>query len=150
MQTPETPSVTPTSTAGPLLPALSVDENVVLPSASASASASVIPTSMDASASPVHGLRMENVFDIIYVCTEKSTVSNDEKIHREITKYVNEEEVLSVSGKTLVSWEEHKVAYPLLSHLVLKYMCIPGTSVLSERVFSTAQGSTKMWGGGCP
>uniref|UniRef100_A0A8C4GFL5 HAT C-terminal dimerisation domain-containing protein n=2 Tax=Dicentrarchus labrax TaxID=13489 RepID=A0A8C4GFL5_DICLA len=35
-------------------------------------------------------------------------------------------------------WREHECEYPLLSKLAKRYLCIPGTSVSSERVFSTA------------
>jgi hypothetical protein len=35
-------------------------------------------------------------------------------------------------------WREHECEYPLLSQLAKRYLCVPGTSVPSERVFSTA------------
>ena len=35
-------------------------------------------------------------------------------------------------------WREHECEYPLLSKLAKRYLCIPGTSVSSQRVFSTA------------
>lgn len=35
-------------------------------------------------------------------------------------------------------WREHECEYPLLSKLTKRYLCIPRTSVSSERVFSTA------------
>ena len=35
-------------------------------------------------------------------------------------------------------WRKHECEYPLLSKLAKRYLCIPGTSVSSERVFSTA------------
>lgn len=35
-------------------------------------------------------------------------------------------------------WHRHKGTFPLLSRLAKRYMCIPGTSVSAERVFSTA------------
>ena len=34
-------------------------------------------------------------------------------------------------------WREHECEYPLLSKLAKRYLCIPGTSVSSDRVFST-------------
>lgn len=35
-------------------------------------------------------------------------------------------------------WCVHEVTFPLLSRLTKRYLCIPGTSVSAERVFSTA------------
>ncbi|CAM4511391.1 unnamed protein product [Leuciscus chuanchicus] len=36
-------------------------------------------------------------------------------------------------------WHAHEVTFPLLSRLSKRYLCIPGTSVSAERVFSTAE-----------
>ncbi|KAI4810851.1 hypothetical protein KUCAC02_013779 [Chaenocephalus aceratus] len=49
-----------------------------------------------------------------------------------------EADLLEVKEDPLVWWKEHQYEYPLLSHLAKRYLCIPGTSVSSERVFSTA------------
>lgn len=46
--------------------------------------------------------------------------------------------LLEVNKDPLVWWKEHQYEYPLLSHLAKRYLCIPGISVSSERVFSTA------------
>ena len=35
-------------------------------------------------------------------------------------------------------WHVHEVTFPLLSQLAKRYLCIPGTSVFAEQVFSTA------------
>ena len=41
----------------------------------------------------------------------------------------------------ILFWQTYSAALPLLSNLACKYMCIPGSSVASERIFSLA-GST--------
>lgn len=38
----------------------------------------------------------------------------------------------------LAWWKHHSYEYPLLSKMAKWYLCIPGTSVAAERVFSTA------------
>lgn len=55
----------------------------------------------------------------------------------EIKKY-KESEPLALTGDPLSWWREHQAAFPLLSNLARNTLCIPGTSVAAERVFSTA------------
>ncbi|KAM3873612.1 E3 SUMO-protein ligase ZBED1-like [Diretmus argenteus] len=45
---------------------------------------------------------------------------------------------LNLKQKPLIWWEKHHCEYPLLAELTKRYLCIPGSSVPSERVFSTA------------
>lgn len=45
---------------------------------------------------------------------------------------------LPLTEDPLKWWREHEVIFPLLSQLSKQYLCIPGTSVSAERVFSTA------------
>lgn len=55
-----------------------------------------------------------------------------------MTKYKEAPPLSLAEGNPLSWWKEHQCEYPLLSHLAKVYLCIPGTSVSSERVFSTA------------
>lgn len=55
----------------------------------------------------------------------------------EVTKYMAEPG-LDIDANPLLWWKENTIFFPLLSSLVTRYLCIPGTSVPSERVFSTA------------
>ncbi|XP_052399237.1 E3 SUMO-protein ligase ZBED1-like [Carassius gibelio] len=67
--------------------------------------------------------------------TKKNTQEDEAK--EQMTRY-KEADLLEVKEDPLVWWKEHQYQYPLLSQLAKRYLCIPGTSVSSERVFSTA------------
>ena len=45
---------------------------------------------------------------------------------------------LSMFRKKPTQWQENATVNPRLQQLAKKYLCIPGTSVLSERLFSKA------------
>ena len=45
---------------------------------------------------------------------------------------------IPLSQNPLTWWQVHAEDFPLLAGLAKQYLCIPGTSVPSERVFSTA------------
>lgn len=47
-------------------------------------------------------------------------------------------DLLSFERDPLIWWREHESSLPLLAVLARKYLCVPATSVPSERVFSTA------------
>ena len=75
--------------------------------------------------------------DVIYV--GGSTKSSVEMIHDEISRYTkseisDEEMKLSI----LEWWKQNQYLYPRLSVLAKKYLCIPASSVPSERGFSLA------------
>ncbi|XP_051576276.1 E3 SUMO-protein ligase ZBED1-like [Myxocyprinus asiaticus] len=55
----------------------------------------------------------------------------------EVKKY-KETEPLPLSGDPLIWWKEHQSAFPLLSNFARYTLCIPGSSVAAERVFSMA------------
>ncbi|XP_060784624.1 E3 SUMO-protein ligase ZBED1-like [Neoarius graeffei] len=73
-------------------------------------------------------------------CTEDQNVrdkTSKELVHDEIRKY-RDVASLNLDGKVLDWWRAHQAEFPLLADLAKTYLCIPGTSVPSERVFSTA------------
>ncbi|XP_077063574.1 E3 SUMO-protein ligase ZBED1-like [Siphateles boraxobius] len=73
-------------------------------------------------------------------CTEDPSVrgkTSKEQAHDEVRKY-RDVASLSLDGKVLDWWRAHQAEFPLLADLAKTYLCIPGTSVPSERVFSTA------------
>ncbi|XDV36514.1 hypothetical protein PO909_006275 [Leuciscus waleckii] len=55
----------------------------------------------------------------------------------EVMKY-KEVKPVPLSTNPLSWWKEHEVEFPLLSCQAKRYLCIPGSSVPAERVFSTA------------
>ncbi|XP_061566494.1 E3 SUMO-protein ligase ZBED1-like [Cololabis saira] len=59
-----------------------------------------------------------------------------EKASEEVTRY-KQRDPLDLDEDPLQWWKK-QVDLPLLSSLAKRYLCIPGTSVASERVFSTA------------
>lgn len=59
------------------------------------------------------------------------------KAEEEMEKYCKAPP-LPLTEDPLNWWREHEVIFPLLSQLSKQYLCIPGTSVSAERVFSTA------------
>ncbi|XP_056334422.1 E3 SUMO-protein ligase ZBED1-like [Danio aesculapii] len=67
--------------------------------------------------------------------TKKNTQEDEAK--EQMTRY-KEADLLEVKEDPLVWWKEHQCQYPLLSQLAKRYLCIPGTSVSSERGFFTA------------
>ena len=59
-----------------------------------------------------------------------------EKAKDEVKGY-REVEPLPLSENPLSWWMKHEESYPLLARQAKRYLCVPGTSVPSERVFST-------------
>ena len=60
-----------------------------------------------------------------------------ELAHTEVAKYKCTASMI-LGGSVLEWWKSHQTEFPLLANLAKTYLCIPGTSVPSERVFSTA------------
>ena len=59
-------------------------------------------------------------------------------IAEEEVKRYQEVTPLSLTEEPLSWWKSHERVYPFLAKLAKRYLCIPGTSVSAERVFSTA------------
>ncbi|XP_056432536.1 E3 SUMO-protein ligase ZBED1-like [Gadus chalcogrammus] len=56
---------------------------------------------------------------------------------REVKQYLDAPP-LALTDDPLHWWKSHAQAYPLLAKLAQRHLCVPGTSVPAERVFSTA------------
>lgn len=65
------------------------------------------------------------------------TKTSRELAQAEVAKY-KETASLPLGGNVLEWWKSQQTELPLLANLAKTYLCIPGTSVPSERVFSTA------------
>lgn len=84
---------------------------------------------------PKKGTLMDLLSDVLGTETaEDSPVNTAEKAHREVAKYVALEPIQD--HHPLKWWKENSRKLPLLSKLAKKYLCIPATSVPSERAFS--------------
>uniref|UniRef100_A0A667X1D9 BED-type domain-containing protein n=1 Tax=Myripristis murdjan TaxID=586833 RepID=A0A667X1D9_9TELE len=59
------------------------------------------------------------------------------RAEEEVQKYL-EAPSLPLTDNPLEWWSTNEYVYPLLAMLAKRYLCIPGTSVAAERVFSTA------------
>ena len=66
-----------------------------------------------------------------------STLTPSQLIDKEITSYLDFPAVES-DIDPLSRWKSEKGRFPNLAYIARKYLCICGTSVPSERVFSTA------------
>ena len=66
-----------------------------------------------------------------------AVLTNFKRAEAEVFAY-REEGPISTADSLLVWWKTNGHKYPLLSAVGKKYLCVPATSVPSERVFSTA------------
>ena len=80
---------------------------------------------------------MENLFGDVYVTkVEMAPKTKYDLADLEVKEYIREKP-LALNQNPLVWWKAHQDKFPLLARLARKYLGIPGTSVPSERVFST-------------
>lgn len=76
--------------------------------------------------------------DVIYVREDTTQIkSNMERAQSEMESFKTEAHI-PMTSDPLVWWRDNQWHYPLLSNLARRRLCIPATSVPSERVFSTA------------
>lgn len=71
-----------------------------------------------------------------YAPVTVSRTTNDKALD-EVMRY-REVKPLPLSTNPLNWWKDHEKEYPFLSSQAKRYLCIPGTSVPAERIFSTA------------
>ena len=76
--------------------------------------------------------------DVFIIKVEQGQAKSFLTLAQEEVQRYQEETNLNLDMNPFLWWKGKEVAYPLLSALTRHYLCIPGTSVPSERVFSTA------------
>ncbi len=73
--------------------------------------------------------------DVVQPCDGPENIPAKEQAHIEVSKYIGED---ITSDNPLTWWSCNSTRFPKLSRLAKKCLCIPATSVPSERAFSTA------------
>ena len=73
------------------------------------------------------------MFGNIY--NNENDLSHEEKVDKEIKRY-EEYPPVDVDSDPLTWWRDEQKKFPVLGSLACKYLCICGTSVPSERLFS--------------
>ena len=104
-----------------------------------------VPTEVDSdtvSEPPRKKAAMEDIFGDIYVTkVEPAThISLKLRAETEIKKYTDHGQTpgIPLTDDPLLWWKANQQEFPLLSVVARRILCVPGTSVPSERVFSTA------------
>ncbi|XP_034562847.1 zinc finger BED domain-containing protein 4-like [Notolabrus celidotus] len=80
---------------------------------------------------------MKELFGEWFMAQEPRTRSADEVAEEEMNLY-RLADCIPTDGNPLRWWKKHHSSYPHLAMLAQPYLAVPGTSVPSERVFSTA------------
>lgn len=84
--------------------------------------------------------RLENLLGDMFPANQQSANSSSTDIREVVTKqlvYYDDQPVPPLSSDPLRWWEENSDRCSLLSKLARQYLVVQGTSVPSERVFST-------------
>ena len=81
-------------------------------------------------------------FNVLFGCsdnTEQVVHALDDDIDDEMQRYLKEVEINFCKDDPLTWWKCHETSFPIISKLARKYLAIPASTALSERVFSTAK-----------
>ena len=97
------------------------------------------PSSDDAPAAPPRKLTLLLEDDGLEVADRTTTLTPPERVKMEIDSYKQEAQC-GMDANPLEWWKQHGMwgKFPTLSVLARTYLCIQGSSVASEGVFSTA------------
>jgi hypothetical protein len=80
---------------------------------------------------------MAELFGELFTTQEQGTKSKVNVIEEEVTSY-REVDCIPLDADPLTWWKTKDLIYHHVAMLVRRYLTVPGTSVPSERVFSTA------------
>ena len=85
---------------------------------------------------PVSSSALECLLGEAFKEEEAAPKSPTEKAEDEILLY-RARRPAGLHDNPLTWWRENEDQFPLLAQMARRYLCVPGTSVASERVFST-------------
>lgn len=85
---------------------------------------------------PTRPTAMSSLFGDIYMTRVQQPKSEQDICEAEVSQYKKEPSI-NATGNPLTWWRQNNERYPSLAILAKKYLCIPATSVPSEKVFST-------------
>ncbi|XP_069105739.1 E3 SUMO-protein ligase ZBED1-like [Argopecten irradians] len=121
-----------------------LDPTPPLPSMSSSSTSALTNTeasdaNSDDSATPCKKSKsaLQDLFGEVFVTCVEPAVSLKTRIELELVNYKSTQN-MPLDADPLLWWKQQELNFPLLSTLARRYLCIPATSVASERVFSTA------------
>ena len=80
---------------------------------------------------------LQDLLGDVFVCKVEPAKSPLELAQAQVTQYKSEP-AIPLHQNPLVWWKAHCYRYPLVAKVARSLLCIPATSVPSERVFSTA------------
>lgn len=92
---------------------------------------------LDLDEPPTKKSALDDLFGDVFVVKIEPAKPLESRIQNELDIYKSAESI-PLSADPLDWWQKQESNLPLLGKLALKYLCIPATSVASERVFSTA------------
>lgn len=79
----------------------------------------------------------ESVLNVMITKEKKLQVSTAKRVAKEIASYLGECSSSTIEtslNDPIAWWKARSVFYPMLSHLVKLYLCVPAASVPSERI----------------
>ena len=96
----------------------------------------------DQTSTPIQPSKKIKLDVFAFIKEQELTISGSEiteltKIDQEFDSYLKESVIMDKID-VFKWWKENKNKYPNLYELAIKYLCIPATSVPSERIFSKA------------